>query len=157
MKRSVTDRFFAKVDCSGEGCWLWLGAPDWRGGYGHLRVGTRMVKAHRLAWTLQHGEVPPGMSVLHRCDRPLCVRVDHLFLGTQADNMHDMKVKGRSSKRPGTARVNAVLDDAKVLAIKESSEPQTVLALRYGVSTSTIFSVIHGKRWTHVKCKEQCI
>jgi hypothetical protein len=55
---------------------------------------TRM--AHRLAWMLVHGDIPDGLMVLHRCDNPPCCNVDHLFLGTRADNMHDMSVKGRA-------------------------------------------------------------
>lgn len=78
---------------SGE-CWTWTAArlPF---GYGEFRLDGRPVRAHRLAWEWEHGPIPPGLCVLHRCDRPECVRPSHLWLGTKAENTADMKAKGR--------------------------------------------------------------
>lgn len=68
-------------------------------GYGYLTItteaGVSRQYAHRLAWELVNGSIPDGMHVLHHCDNPPCIRVDHLFLGTQRDNIHDMWAKGR--------------------------------------------------------------
>jgi len=75
-------------------CIEWTGARH-RFGYGDLRIGGKLYRAHRLAWEREHGPIPAGMSVLHRCDNPPCYNVDHLFLGTQADNNRDMAAKGR--------------------------------------------------------------
>lgn len=72
----------------------------YRGDYGAVRVGGRSMAAHRWAWTVAHGPIPAGMSVLHRCDRPGCVALDHLFIGLAVDNVHDMFAKGRA--RPGS-------------------------------------------------------
>lgn len=85
-----------------SGCWLWTGAivPF---GYGKMSRGRRgggLEPAHRVAWRLFNGPIPFGMSVLHRCDVPACVNPNHLFLGTQADNIHDAMAKGRHSKPP---------------------------------------------------------
>ncbi len=94
----VVARFWAKVDKSGD-CWLWTGSKD-RKGYGKLSIGSRVNgskrphSAHRIAWVLAHGD-PGRACVLHRCDVPACVRHDHLFLGTVADNNRDMWRKGR--------------------------------------------------------------
>lgn len=93
MSKAIEDRFWAKVDRGGE-CWLWTAGRD-SSGYGSLRTGHTKVSAHRLSWQLHHGQIPPGQNVLHRCDNPRCVRPDHLFLGTQADNVADMVAKGR--------------------------------------------------------------
>lgn len=93
MPRTIEDRFWAKVDRGGE-CWRWTADCD-SSGYGSLKTGHTKVSAHRLSWQLHHGQIPPGQSVLHRCDNPRCVRPDHLFLGTQADNIADMVAKGR--------------------------------------------------------------
>lgn len=87
-------RFRARVRVSSE-CWEWTGGRYWDG-YGHLRHMGRSLKAHRVAWELFCGPIPAGLSVLHRCDNPPCVRPDHLWLGTQSDNIKDMVNKGRN-------------------------------------------------------------
>lgn len=75
------------------GCVLWIRAAV--KGYGIKWIRRRMVLVHRLSWSLEHGPIPAGMFVLHRCDIPACFNVEHLFLGTQADNLADMTRKGR--------------------------------------------------------------
>lgn len=95
--RPLAERFWEKVDKSGD-CWLWTGRPDGRMGYGRIRegvAGSATLLAHRVAWELAFGPVPAGLDVCHTCDIPLCVRPDHLFLGTTLDNMADAKAKGR--------------------------------------------------------------
>lgn len=92
----LVERFWAKVDKSGgpDACWLWTaGRSDW--GYGHFRVGSKNLQAHRFAWELTRGPIPAGLLVLHRCDNPPCCNSAHHFLGTHADNMADAKAKGR--------------------------------------------------------------
>lgn len=89
------------------GCLLWEGAVA-RYGYGHVKVGGRKgrnVLVHRMVWEEANGPIPDGLHVLHRCDVPACCNVDHLFLGTHADNMQDMWNKGRvRSNREGFLR-----------------------------------------------------
>lgn len=77
-----------------NGCLEWSGVTN-RRGYGRLQVQGRMVLTHRLAWELANGSIPEGMNVLHRCDNPPCCDPEHLFLGTQKDNVADMIAKGR--------------------------------------------------------------
>jgi hypothetical protein len=77
-----------------SGCWIWIG-HDNPGGYGAVRVGRKMLKAHRVAWMVHRGPIPKGMCVLHKCDVRPCINPDHLFLGTYADNSRDMIAKGR--------------------------------------------------------------
>lgn len=94
----------------GAGCWEWTGHSNRPGGYGRFAVqATRpivLVVAHRYSWELHFGPIPPGMIVCHRCDNPSCVRPDHLFLGTQSDNVRDSVTKGRHKHNqvPRTAR-----------------------------------------------------
>ena len=84
------------------GCMEWTKGRRGKG-YGVLNVGSARVGAHRYAWELAHGPIPPGMLVCHRCDNPPCVNVEHLFLGTPFDNMRDMTAKGRGNIGPATA------------------------------------------------------
>lgn len=97
-RRSLEERLWEKVDKTGD-CWVWTGYVN-DDGYGRFSEGGhqgRKVMVHRVAWELLHGSVPKGMQVLHSCDNPPCVKGEHLFLGTQADNVHDMVAKGRAS------------------------------------------------------------
>ncbi len=95
----LRDRFEASyIPEPNSGCFLWVKATT--GVYGHGvmgrgRRGTGLILAHRAAWELYRGPIPPGLLVCHRCDVPCCVNPDHLFLGTYADNNRDMVTKGR--------------------------------------------------------------
>lgn len=94
-------RFWEKVDKT-DGCWNWIAARgsvrEKTPGYGHFGYLGKTHLAHRLSWKIHFGEIPAGIFVLHKCDNPGCVRPDHLFLGTHADNMADAKTKGRMIK-----------------------------------------------------------
>ncbi len=95
----IGSRFWPKVKQT-EGCWLWIGAKD-SDGYGTFRISNRGTHAHRIAYALKVGHIPTAVSVLHSCDNRSCVRPDHLFLGTQLDNVNDMMKKGRGNKASG--------------------------------------------------------
>lgn len=96
-KRPLAERFWRKVDKSGE-CWVWTGCRH-VAGYGRFNTQdaqwSGVVYAHRMAWELTHGPIPPGLHVLHRCDNPPCCNPEHLWLGTNADNHADKVQKGR--------------------------------------------------------------
>jgi endogenous inhibitor of DNA gyrase (YacG/DUF329 family) len=91
-------RFWARVAKS-EDCWLWQG-PLLRDGYGQVSTNGRPKPAHRISWEAADGPIPTGLYVLHRCDTPACVRPEHLFLGTAADNYADSRAKGRNTRGP---------------------------------------------------------
>lgn len=104
MPRSYTiaplpERFWSKVIKSPDpaGCWLWLGARL-RQGYGVITIAGKLRKSHRVAWELTYGPIPDDLLVCHHCDTPACVRPDHLFLGTNADNTADRDRKGRTAR-----------------------------------------------------------
>jgi len=94
-----SSNFYTKVSRPDKnGCCNWIGSITNRG-YGKFRVGKISVGAHRVAWTLKNGPIPDELLVLHKCDNPLCVNPDHLFVGTQGDNLVDMIHKGRGGNR----------------------------------------------------------
>lgn len=101
----IGQRFWSKVDFSNpDGCWLWTGAR--RHTYGQVFVNNERHYAHRIAYALVHGGMPDDW-VLHRCDTPLCVRPDHLYEGTQTDNMADVSERGRWRNQYASGRVAA--------------------------------------------------
>lgn len=100
---TLAERFWARVHKT-DSCWVWTRSKHPKGyGWYRFSVKTRTVgkktkatiRAHRLSWLLNRGEIPCGLSVLHNCDNPACVRPDHLFLGTIKDNYDDAVSKGR--------------------------------------------------------------
>lgn len=106
---SLPCRMWSKVDRSDPaGCWPWTAKARASYGYGLLNVSGTLVRAHRVAYEATHGPIPDGMEVCHRCDNPACCNPAHLFVGTHADNMRDMRAKGRSTMTPeGRARLIA--------------------------------------------------
>ncbi len=93
-------RFWARVDKEGPihpvlktRCWMWK-AKD-KGDYGHIKVRGLLTAAHRYSWFIHRGPIPDELHVLHHCDNPSCTNPDHLFVGTQADNVADMDSKDR--------------------------------------------------------------
>lgn len=166
----MKDRFMAKVEIQENGCWLWQGAKG-KKGYGMFSMGPKykpdgsrrntMVGAHRASYLLFKGEIPEhdsyhGLCVLHKCDNPACVNPDHLFLGTNEDNVHDMDAKGRRVNGPsyGSAHGNSVLNEKQVLEIMEllkARKPtQKEIAKMYGVANTTINHIATGRLWSHL-------
>lgn len=89
-------RFFSHVPIGAEDCWVWQGAKK-DTGYGAFRLNGRTLRAHRVAYELLEGPIPDGMIIMHTCDNRACVRLDHLRLATQAENILDMFEKGRDN------------------------------------------------------------
>jgi len=154
VPRGLTERFWEKVDRSGDGCWQWIARSRAHFGYGSFNIGGRggrQEKAHRVAWMLTFGPIPEGMQVLHHCDNPPCCRPGHLFLGTHADNVADMDAKGRriTPDRRGE-RGRARLKVAQVATIRKrlaAGELQRVIARDFGVAVSTIGEIARGATW----------
>jgi len=155
-------RFWAKVKRPESGCWEWTASTDERG-YGRFGIRVPVYKAHRVSWTIHHGQIPDGLEACHTCDNPSCVRPDHLFLGTQADNLEDCARKGRNGahshpeKRPrgeshGCSKLNASIV-AMIHELSGKGMPSTriVKLLPVAVHHSTVRRVIHGERWSHVR------
>ena len=123
-----------------SGCKAWIGAKFMREGYGMIgiggRIGHKKKHAHRVAWELDHGPIPDGLCVLHKCDNPPCVNTEHLFLGTRADNNRDKTEKGRCKVK---------LSPDQVLAIRADTRPLRVIGCEYSVSHRTIEVIQKGR------------
>jgi len=128
-------------------CWLWQRST--RNGYGQLSVRDETEYAHRLSYRLFVGPLNAD-EALHDCDVRRCIRPDHLFRGTQAENIADMIEKGRARHRTlkGEAHPNATLSDDEVAALRAlwatGQYQQRALAARYGVAQSTVWRLVHG-------------
>jgi hypothetical protein len=136
-------------------CWQWTGRRD-ANGYGFTVRGQR---AHRVSWEDTFGPIPPGLFVCHHCDNPSCVRPDHLFLGSSADNNRDRHAKGRSrglfqsgpqhpaTQRAGERHWRAKLTASDVRRIRErraDGQQNAEIASAYGVNPATISRIARG-------------
>lgn len=155
IERKYIERFLNSIDRkSPEECWPWKAGKSDRG-YGQISIGGRKGKtmyAHRLAYELAHGEIPAGKLVCHRCDNRECCNPAHLFVGTIADNIHDMVHKGRHAK--GEANGQATLTACAVKLIfnlASSGMTHSSVAKRLGVSVSHVSYIRNGKTWAHLK------
>lgn len=153
-------RFWAKVDKSGPTlrpelgpCWVWTAALH-TSGYGWFAIGNgRSARAHRVSWELARGPIPPEKMVLHRCDNRRCVRPDHLFLGTSADNVADMVAKGRAHDQRGSRNGHAKLTERQVLELRRrvaSGEPYARVGEEFGITRPAAFDIVTGRRWRGV-------
>lgn len=152
---SSQERFMAKVQQT-DACWLWTGYRQ-KNGYGKVSARSAgfpgVQLAHRLAWLLFVGPIPPGRLVLHRCDNPRCVRPGHLFLGTHADNVADMLQKGRHrppSRQPKTRNANHWNCKLRIEQVAEirsrRNEPHSRLAVEFGTTRAYINAIVCGRK-----------
>lgn len=139
-----------------SGCWLWTGAPvDRKSEYGRFAFAGTQERAHRVSWFMHHGPIPSGLHVLHRCDNPACVNPDHLFLGTNEDNVADRVAKGRSGwqARKGEAHPMRKLTEQQVRSIRRRcarGERGSDLAREYGLNRATVSEIVSRRKWRHV-------
>lgn len=144
--------FWSKVE-TGRECWTWK-ASCLPNGYGSFKWRGRNHQAHRVAWQIVNNRLlEPGEYVLHRCDNVACCRPDHIFAGSQQDNMRDMLAKGRDEYAMGEQHYQAQLTAAQVQEIRRrrnSGESGRALAKEFGVKPATICDVHRRRTWKHI-------
>lgn len=167
--KPIEDQFWKFVRRSRKGCWLWTGGTT-SDGYGKFQVAGAhsptgkhfTARASRVAWFLSHGAWPPAtLQIRHTCDTPLCVRPDHLLLGTVRDNMNDMFDRGREGNRGnrtnharGEQHHWTKLTQKQVLEILKKSRngaTRASLAKQFGVTECAIRDIVKGRSWKWLK------
>lgn len=163
-KRSTPVDFWAKVTKRKGACWVWKGALT-RDGYGQVMYHGRGRGAHRLAWELTNGPVPDGKYVLHHCDNPPCINPEHLWVGTQKDNMLDCATKDRTGRggwahgnrktKNGIRRGGVKLSKDDIFKIREMLASGKFSLAQIGKKFDTVQSHIYqiktGKCWGWLK------
>lgn len=119
-------------------------------GYGQKKYKGRLWRAHRLVYTLAHGDIPKGLVVRHKCDNPSCVNLEHLELGTVKDNNHDKIKRGRVKAPKGDSHYNSKLTEESVRFILTSKLDAKTLSLQLGIDRNYIYTIRKGKAWNHI-------
>jgi len=152
FSKSDQRRFWEKVDKKGRnGCWNWTAASN---DYGQLKIKGLNLRAHRVSYFLANGPIPEGLLVCHHCDNRYCVNPNHLFLGTQKDNIQDAIRKNRF-KFTGKGEDCYVhkLSETDVINIRGrclKGENMNALAREFAVSPPTIHKIKARTRWGHI-------
>jgi hypothetical protein len=143
----VRERFYSRyTPVPIAGCWLWEGAL--LDGYGYIEAEGKSERAHRVSWKLHNGEIPPEMAVLHECDVRCCVNPQHLFLGSNQDNVTDKVKKKRCAK--GEKHSRARVTEAQVRAIRVDGRPISEIAKSYGLGYQGVWAILHRTSWRHI-------
>lgn len=150
-------RLFWKSAVKQDGCWSWIGAAN-KAGYGFICTSfdgkaSKRILAHRLSWRIHKGIFDESLRVLHRCDNPQCCNPDHLFLGTQADNVADMDSKGRRGDVSGENHPKAIITEQQameIISLLESGHQHIHIASRFGVKKHIVSDISAGRNWKHL-------
>lgn len=135
-----------------SGCWLWVGAVN-ACGYGTMRFNYHSHLAHRISYAALRGKFPKQKRILHLCDMPCCVNPEHLFVGTQADNVADMERKGRAYHPAAENHGRSKLTEQRVREIRLAERQYgsiAALARKYGVTKTAIRGVLNFRTWKNV-------
>jgi len=126
-----------------SGCLIWMNATD-TGGYGRVCIGHQRIDgAHRVAWQLTYGEIPPGQYVLHHCDVKPCINPLHLYLGDQKQNLRDAIERGQYGNAKITATIASLIRDE----YSHGDISQAQIGNRYGLKQAAVSKIVTGRRW----------
>lgn len=136
----TAELFWSRVTKT-DGCWTHSGSLGSHGYPQATGFGRYSEPAHRVSWLIHHGSIPAGLFVCHRCNNRLCVRPDHLYVGTHKQNMDDMARVGHPRRK---------LTEDNVREIRSSRDASTRLAARMGVTQRVVWMVRQGLTYRHV-------
>jgi hypothetical protein len=156
-------RFWRMARAADAGCWQWTGVLNTSSGYAQIGRNGKTYRANRLAWQMHHGPIADGLVVCHRCDNKACVNPNHLFLGTQQDNIADRHAKGRDAKgdrhvsrtmpervprgeRSGRSKLTCAKAD-EMRRLHASGTSVRELAAKFSVGYRTAYETATGRRW----------
>jgi hypothetical protein len=152
LDQDTIKRFWNKVQKT-DGCWLWTGTMG-GSGYGQIRVGSRTdqsrktLVASRVSWEIHYGKIPIGMKVLHKCDNPPCVNPEHLFLGSDRDNVHDAMNKNRWFCQGGGHYQKLTLEQAvQVKQLLGTGMRQIDISRALGIDKCNVQRIASGTHW----------
>jgi hypothetical protein len=156
---SIEDKLLSSCVVAKNGCWIYTMSLTRDGGYGVFLWDSERYLAHRLAYQLGVDPIPDSrMRVLHTCDCPACCNPDHLFLGSDLDNVLDMHSKCRAADKSGENNGQAILNEDKVRQIrhllKDGKLSCDEIAEQFGVTRSAIGFIKSGRTWKHVQSEE---
>lgn len=145
------ERFWTKVAIKAEYnlCWEWLAAKGDK--YGNFKLNGKGIPASRASYILTFGEIEKGLIVCHKCDNPICVNPNHLFLGTYSDNQQDMIIKGREKRAYGVKSGTSKLSEKDIIDIKRlrnDGVKVSDISKKYPVNVRQIFRILSGERWS---------
>ena len=140
---SLKERLVTRSKAGPNGCIDFVGYIDSQG-RGRIRIGGRKgeaIIAARASYEAHIGPIPDGLKVLHTCDRPICINPDHLYPGTDAENVFDKVIRGRAAR---------ILTAAAIPKIRRDQRLQRVIAEEHGISQVMVSRIKLGKAWTHI-------
>lgn len=152
--KSVVQRIYEKVKVNpGNGCHEFTAQKN-ASGYGVISIDGKQGLAHRVSWVAHNGAIPCGLHVLHKCDNPKCVNPEHLFLGTNRDNVDDKIAKGRLPRADGEYNNRSKLNSFQVKVIRrmlgfESMTYKEISSI-FGVSIQNIYQIKIGRSWSTI-------
>lgn len=161
MEIKDIERFWSKVNKDGPihpihgQCWIWT-AGRYINNYGAFWLNKYLRRAHRVAWVIEHGDIPNGILILHKCDNPPCVRLDHLFDGTPKDNMIDKVLKGRETHVRGNHKLTEK-EVAEIRIRRSSGESRASVARLFNVCDATIYFIDIGITWVNKNVSEKVV
>lgn len=149
--RSLHDRFHEGYKINKKtGCWLWQGYIGIRK-RGRMLVNGKYQSVHRISYQLHHGLIPKGKCICHTCDIEHCVNPNHLWAGTQKENIADCVKKKRNNIGERNSRSKLTEHSIRLIRLAYPETNGPTLATRFGVHLQTIYRIVHRHNWKHIK------